>query len=177
MLQWILRIMVIALILGPGIGLSSESPQRRIDGEPIPEENVAPATPPAAESVRADKAAGDTIRRDSQKAEPAPGSVKKSEDLSGKSADPSAGGPGKGGSQPAAPQEVPAEIGTQNEKTAPSGVDSETQQDQPQKGLSDSDIQKSEPGGIEPLYVHSKVGTRGHRTFVCASIHRNIARS
>ena len=39
MLQWILRIIVIALVLGSGIGLSSEKQQGEVDVDPIPEEN------------------------------------------------------------------------------------------------------------------------------------------
>ena len=155
MLQWILRIIVIALVLGSGIGLSSETQQREVDVDPIPEENLAPAEPPAAESDRVDKAAGGAMGQDSQKAESEPGNVNKTEVPSRKSTDSPAGGPAKDGSQTNAPQTAPDNTGAEKKEAPPTGVDKGTKQDQQEHARSGEGIPKPELKAIEPLYVQA----------------------
>jgi hypothetical protein len=144
MLQWILRIIVIVTVLGSGTGLSSDVQQRGVDVDPIAEENLVPATPPAAESGSAEKAAEDAMDRDPQKAESAPGNLNTTEDASEKPADPSFGGLGKNGSQTSAPQAVKDETGAEKKESAPSGVEKKAKQDQQEDDGSGAKVQKQE---------------------------------
>jgi TolB protein len=155
MLQWVLRIIVIASVLGFGTGHSSGTKQREIDVDPVTEENLTSAEPPTARSISAEGAVTGTEDRDPQKADPAPGHLKKTKDTPGKTADPSPGGPEKDGSQSGALPTAPDETGAGKNELAPAGDHKEIKHDRPANARSGANDQKPEPGAIEPLYVQA----------------------
>ena len=156
MLQWILRIIVMASLLGSGSGLSSDVPQRGVDVDPIAEEDIAYATLPAADSVSAQKAVDGGLNRDSQKADSAPGNLKKAEDPSGKPAGPPSGQPDKDGPKNSPPHSAPVEAGAEKKESAPSDAEKGAIQDQQEADdRSGAEDEKREPVVIEPLYVQA----------------------
>ena len=121
MLKWILKIIVIAIALGSGTGLSSDVQQRDVAVDPKAENKIEPSTLPEAESLTAEKVAEDMLKRDSQKADSAPGNMKKAEDPSGIPAEPSSGRREKGGSKNSTPHSAPDEAGAEKKESEPSG--------------------------------------------------------
>jgi TolB protein len=155
MLQWILKIIVIATILSSGTGLSSDVQQLDVAVDPTAEDKIQPSTLPAAESVAAEKAAEGALNRDSQKAGSASGNLKKAEDASEKPVDPSSGHREKDGSENSTPPSTPDEAGAEKKESVPSGVEKEAKQDQQEDDRSGAEVKKQEPVVVEPLYVQA----------------------
>lgn len=155
MLQWILKIIVIATILSSGTGLSSDVQQLDVAVDPTTEDKIQPSTFPAAESVAAEKAAEGALNRDSQKAGSASGNLKKAEDASEKPADPSSAHREKDGSENSTPPSTPDEAGAEKKESLPSGVEKEAKQDQQEDDRSGAEVKKQEPVVVEPLYVQA----------------------